>query len=75
MHKLLKDMITQADGESFCAFRILAILGALAFVLLSYYAITKGSAFSPQDWGIGYGSLVGGSAGGVWAKSKAEPEQ
>lgn len=74
MRKLIKDMITQADGESYCAFRVLAIIGAFAFIILSYFSITKGVAFSPQEWGLGYGTLVGGSAGGVWAKSKAEPE-
>lgn len=72
---IIKDMSTSADGESFCFMRILTIAGALACIAYAAYMLFKGIAVDIKDWATAYTTVTGGGALGVWAKSKAEPEQ
>ncbi len=71
MTKFFKDLVTQADGESYCFMRVLTILGALACIV---YLVVKGVS-SIQEWAQAYAIVTGGGSLGTWAKSKAEPEQ
>jgi len=69
---IIKDLVTEADGESFCPERVLLIIGALVFLGLAVFAVFHGKDFNAQDYGIGFGSLLGGGGAGIWAKGKAE---
>lgn len=71
---MIKDLVTCKDGESYDMGRVLLILGALAFIALSIYAVYRGGAFDPMNWGAGYGVLLGGGQAGIAMKSKTEPE-
>jgi len=75
MNKIVKDMITQADGESFCLMRVMTIFGALACVIYAGYSIYKGVTVSFTEWAQAYATVTGGGSLSIWAKSKAEPEQ
>lgn len=69
---ILKDCVTEKDGESYCPSRIMLMLGVLSFIALSCLAVYLGQKFSAMDWGTGFGSLLGGGGAGIWAKGKSE---
>jgi hypothetical protein len=69
---LVKDLFTEKDGESFCPARLGLLVGLITFICLSFLAVFHGKDFDPQNWGIGYGSLLGGGGAGIWAKGKSE---
>jgi len=69
---ILKDLVTEKDGESYCPARIGMLVGLMVFIALSIYAVLHGKDFDPMQWGGGYGSLLGGGGAGIWAKGKAE---
>lgn len=68
----LKALLTESDGVSWCPARLGLLVGLMTFICLSAYAIFHGGAFDPQNWGIGYGSLLGGGGAGIFAKGKVE---
>ncbi len=70
--KFLNDLLTESDGISFCPARLLWIIGVLAFIALSFYAVFHGKEFDPQNWGLGYGGLLAGGGVGVAQKGKVE---
>ena len=69
---IIKDLITEKDGESYCPERLLLIAGVVVFLALAMYAVWHGKDFNAQDYGIGLGSLLGGGGAGIWAKGKSE---
>ena len=69
---ILKSMLTEADGVSWCPARALLILGALAFIGLAIYTALNGKLFDPQAYGLGYGGLLAGGGGGILMKGKVE---
>lgn len=72
MTNILKDFLTEKDGESYCPARALLILGALAFIGLAIYNAMQGKLFDPQAYGLGYGGLLAGGGGGILMKGKTE---
>jgi hypothetical protein len=69
----IKDLSTGIDGESYDVGRVLLVVGALAFIGLSVYAVGKTGSFDPLNWGGGYGGLLAGGGAGLGMKSKTEP--
>jgi hypothetical protein len=70
--KALKDLVTESDGVSYCPARLLWITGAIAFIMLSFYAAIHGKDFNSQDFGLGYGGLLAGGGSSVLLKGKVE---
>ena len=70
--KFFKDILTEADGTSYCPARLLLIVGSIAFIFLSFYAVYHGKEFDPQNWGLGYGGLLAGGGGWILMKGKVE---
>lgn len=75
MQSFFKDILTGIDGESFDVGRVLWIMGVVAFVVLSFYAMYRGGAFDPLNWGTGYGAILGGGGAGIGFKAKTEPKE
>ncbi len=75
MLSFLKDILTARDGESYDVGRVLWAIGAVAFIALTAYAVYRGGAFDPLNWGTGYGAILGGGGAGIRLKAQTEPGQ
>jgi hypothetical protein len=69
---MIKDLFTEKDGESFCPSRLLLILGGIVFLTLAVYSVLHGKEFNAQDFGLGYGGLLGGGGAGIALKGRTE---
>ena len=73
--KVIKDITTVANGEDYDLGRIALLIGIIAFIILSIYALAiKSQNFNAQDYGIGLGSLLGGGGLGLKFKKDTEPQ-
>ena len=63
------------DNETFDIARVLWMMGGVAFVIYTGWAVFHSGAFDAQNYGAGFGMAMGGGGAGVWAKSKTEPEK
>lgn len=76
--KFFKDCLTEADGATWCPFRIAGVSAAVSciptFVGLSIYTVVfRGEPFHPSDFSTGFGGLmmgIGVLASAVTAKTK-----
>ncbi|MCE9566381.1 MAG: amino acid ABC transporter substrate-binding protein [Planctomycetes bacterium] len=71
--QFITDCITGIDGESADIGRVLWVLGALAFLGLSVYAVLKSGTFDGMGFGAGYGGVLGGGGAAIGMKAKTEP--
>lgn len=72
--KLLKDIITESDGETNCPARIYTLAGVLAHFFYMGYALMKGLPFDIESWSKAFTLTLGGGMAAIWAKSKGSPE-
>ena len=74
MNRIIKDLFTGIDGETHDPARWLWILGTCAFIGFAGYEICKSGHFDMVNFGIAYGTLLGGGAAGVKVKESTEPK-
>lgn len=74
MRKILNDCFTGKDNCTVDAGRVLLVLGGLAFIVYAGWEVFKTSHFAAQDFGIGFGGILGGGGAGLALKAKTEPE-
>jgi hypothetical protein len=60
MGKVIKDIYTESDNETWDLSKMLATASIVSAILLNAYTVYKGSDFNMQDFGIGMGALFGG---------------
>jgi hypothetical protein len=67
--KLIKDILTEEDNETYCAAKVAGVLSIIVFCVLAIrHEITTGiEDFSAL--GIGFGGVLGGAAAFLGAKS------
>jgi hypothetical protein len=76
MVAFLRALVTGDDQRHADEMAILSILGVLAFIGLSAYAVIwKGQAWDPQAYGIGLGAAIGAAAMGMGIKARGEREK
>lgn len=74
MNKVIKDLFTSLDGESFDIGRVLWAFGVITFLCLSAYTVIwQGKAFAMQDFGIGIGATLAAGGAALGFKAKTEP--
>jgi hypothetical protein len=73
IHKIIRDSLTGRDNKTFDGGRILWIVGGLAFIAYGGWEVFLTNHFPAQDFGIGFGSILGGGGVGIGFKAKAEP--
>ena len=71
--KLLKDVLTGIDGESFDAWRLAALLALVALIGNATYANAVTHTFSATDFGAGCAAILGCAAWGIKQKQNTEP--
>lgn len=72
MGKLLNDIFTEKDGETYCVGRVLWVAGCVLFYLLAMWAVFHGKDFDPQNYGLGLGGVLAGGGAGVALKGREE---
>ncbi len=72
--KILNDCFTGKDNRTFDWARILWALGGFAFVLYAGWETFKTSHFAAQDYGIGFGGIMGGGGASLAFKARTEPD-
>ena len=60
MMKYLQNLLTETDNQTFCPVRILALLGALQYLGLTFAHYIQHQVFDPQGYAVGFGALLGG---------------
>jgi hypothetical protein len=74
--KLCKDIVTEADGESFDIARLLWIAGSIVFLALAIWAVVKNhQPLDFMNFGAGLAAVLAGGGIGVGARAKMEPPQ
>ena len=74
--KLLNDILTGKDGETFDIARVLGATTVLTFLGLAVYSVVKNPMhhFDMQSFGIGAGAVIAAMGAALGMKSKTEPE-
>ena len=60
MGKILKQLFTEPDNQTFCPIRVLALFGSFQYLGLCIANYVQHSAFDPQGFAVGFGALLGG---------------
>jgi hypothetical protein len=68
MKKLLTDWFTEPDNLTWCLFKAATAIGLLVFLGCAIYAVVFGKPFDYEAFGIGYGSMVALTGGGLYLK-------
>ncbi len=56
--RVIKDVMTLDDAESYSIARLLAAFGVVALTGLTIYSLLKGSTFDPLNWATGYAAII-----------------
>ena len=76
MLKLLHDILTEVDGETFCVLKIGAALMILVGLALAIYkAVHPGVDFDMEHYGIGSGSVLAAAGAAFKLKPDSTPVQ
>lgn len=73
MGKFFKDILTEDDNQTWCIARVSVLLGVISFIVLAAVHVWHNATFSPADYGMGLGTLLGG--GGVLIGGKAATQK
>lgn len=74
MIKLIKDILTGVDNQTYDVGRLLWVLGVLVYLGLSITALVKGQPWEPQSFGIGLGAVLAGGGAALGFKKATEPQ-
>jgi hypothetical protein len=75
LKKMLLDILTTKDGNSFDNGRVLGTLVILAFILFSGIDVVETHQFDYKDFGIGAGLVFAGVGFNLKIKETTEPDQ
>jgi hypothetical protein len=67
-----RDVLCERDGVTPCFVRVLTIVGVLAYVALTGYAIVRGQTIGYSEWAVGFTTILVGGAGGARLKLQTE---
>lgn len=71
MKKFFKDLFCGPSNEHYELARVCLALTTLGLLIFQGYAIFKGQPFSPETFGIGAATILGGGGLGVALKDRA----
>ena len=71
--KILKDISTGVDGESYCCTRLYGHFGVLTYLGLCISDFCVSHEFNYVQFGTGFAAIVAGQGAAIWAKRQTEP--
>jgi len=71
LKKVIKDLFTGPDDNTYELAHFLWVFGVLAFVGMVAYTVYKTGGY-PQGFGTDFGTLNAGGAAGAFARAKAD---
>lgn len=72
--KFFRDLFTGRDNKTYDIGRVLWFQTVQAFIVMSIYALYKGSAFDPIAWGAGLAGLLAAGGASLGLKAGVEPD-
>lgn len=72
--KVLKDISTGIDGQTFCCSRLYGHVVIVTFVGLCIADFVSTGHFDPVKYGEGAGVIISGQGLAIWAKRDTEPK-
>ena len=70
--KFIRDWFTEDDGgQIWSLVHALAASGVVTFLGLAIYHAVASHSFDYQAFGLGFGGVIGGSGGAIFANSKS----
>lgn len=73
LSKILNDVFTEKNQNTYCPVRILGVIGFFAYIFIAYSELIKHCQdFSLSDFSTGIGIILGVFAGGITIKTKTE---
>lgn len=73
MVKFFKDILTEDDNQTYCIARFAVLIGIITICLIGFYDVYKSIPVDFSQFGIGFGSVLGG--GGICIGSKAATQR
>lgn len=73
MKKLIKDILTGIDGESYDNVRVYMLLGVLTYVGCTVWHLYDENVFEFVNFGTGLAAILAGGGAGIGLKAKTEP--
>jgi hypothetical protein len=71
--KVLHDILTEKNAETYCPIRILGIIAFFAYLFIAYTELIRHCVdFSLTDMATGISIILGVIAGGITMKSRSE---
>ena len=74
MPHLLRPLLTGRDNRTYDVARVLLFAGGIVFLVCTLVAVAHSLTFDMENFGLGFGALLGGGGVGIGAKAHAEPE-
>jgi hypothetical protein len=75
VRKILKDISTGIDGETFCYARIAGIAGVIVYLGVAISDFIVNHRFDYMQFGTGFGVIISGVGVGIKLKQDTEPGQ
>lgn len=66
--KILKDILTENDNETYCAARVCAVAALFGFLAIAIIHVLHGKDIDFSQLGVGFGTVLGGSGVMIGAK-------
>ena len=72
--KILKDISTGIDGNSYCYARCTGHLAVISYIGLAISDFYVTHTFNYIAFGTGFAAIIGSVGGAIWAKKDTEPK-
>jgi len=72
--KFFKDLLTEDDGETYCAARFCSISCILGFLSIALYHVFHGGVIDFEKLGMGLATTLGGSGVLIGAKASTQKD-
>ncbi len=70
--KLFKDVLTEDDGQTYCAARLCAVAALFGFLAIAIIHVLHGKDIDFSQLGVGFGTVLGGSGVMIGAKAATQ---
>ena len=70
--KMIKDILTNADGVTFCHARVSGLATTIVYWAMAVIDMHMTHKFDPMSFATGYAAILAAVCGGAWMKKDTE---